>query len=390
MERVQGQPVRVACSLADDVQSAVDEIADVLGASGWSAVLFFASARYSMPDLASAMFEAFPDAITVGCSTMGEIGPRGLTRGGVVAIAFPDSFGFAAVPIDLDSFLFKDGGRIVAELVTRLRGEPSGLSAERHVFVTLTDGLSGKEEILVASLGTHAPGVPLVGGSAGDDWTFQGTWVALEGQAFPRAAIVMLIEPNVSFQTFHLHHFRPSETRMVVTSADPDRRIVREIDGWPAVGVLAGVLGVDEEALRSDPVPVLAERQVAFAFRVGDRFYLRTVMTVLEEGLLMGGAVEEGAVLRLMSCGDLVEETRRGVHQAIHARGRAAGLLLFNCGGRMLEAEARGVQDALCDAMCPPDVPVCGFTTYGEQFGPMQVNSTLTGLVLYRDSEDGS
>jgi hypothetical protein len=76
-----------------------------------------------------------------------------------------------------------------------------------------------------------------------------------------------------------------------------------------------------------------------------------------------------------------VESTRRGVAQALAALpGQPAVMLLFNCGGRLLEAELLGQVEALHEAMCP--VPSVGFTTYGEQFGPMLLNLTLTGLVL--------
>lgn len=374
------------------MQKAVDEIAQQIGNGRWSAVIFFASPRHAMADLATCMQEAFPDAVTAGCSTMGEIGPTGLARGTLVAMALDERCGVAALPIDQESFLFDDGGRIVAELIHRVRGEPAGLSPQEHVFITLTDGLSGKEELLVASLGTHAPGIPLVGGSAGDDWRFERTWVALNGQAFSRAAIVLLIEPRMPFYAFHMHHFKPTERRMVVTAADPDRRLVHELDGWPAVDVLADLLGISGATLRSvDSRSIGSLYQVAFAFRVGERYYLRSIMTVQEDSLLMGGAVEEGAVLRVMQAGDLVEETRRGVYQALHRHSApAAGLLLFNCGGRMFEARNRGVTQAFGAATCPSHVPVCGFTTYGEQFGPMQVNSTLTGIVFFDGAPERS
>lgn len=382
MSGINPEILRVAHSCAPGTRRAVDDIADELSDRSWSAVLYFASARHSMSEVATAMAAAFPDAVTVGCTTSGEIGPRGLTRGGISAVALSDRMGFAAVPIDQDAFEFHDGGRVVSELSRRIGG--GALSGDRHVFLTLTDGLSGRDELLVASVATHAAGVPLVGGSAGDDQAFAGTWVAIDGHAFSRAAVVMLLEPRVPFETFHVHHFTPTDRRVVVTRATPARRLVHEIDGWPAVDVLADMLGISAASLRSDPIGALGERPTAFAFRIGDGFFLRTVMTVCDGSLLMGGAVEEGMILRCMRRGDLIDATRRGVARITRSAGPAAGMLLFNCAGRLLEAEATGMRHALERAMCPPDVPSVGFTTYGEQFGPMQVNSTLTGLVLRR------
>lgn len=374
--------VRVAHSCAADPQRAVGEIAARLADRTWSGVLFFSSPAHSLAEVATAMFAACPDAITVGCTTSGEIGPLGLTSGGISALAFTSDMGFAALPIDQHAFEFRDGGRVVSELARRVGGSSGGLSSERHVFLTLTDGLSGKDELLVASVATHAAGVPLVGGSAGDDQAFRGTCVAIDGRVYSRAAVVMLLEPRVPFETFLVHHFTPTERRVVVTGADPMRRLVHELDGWPALEVLAELLETSAAELRRHPMPLLAARPTCFAFRLGDSWFLRGVMTVRDGGLLMGGAVEEGMVLRWMQRGDLVDATRRGIVRVTRSGGSAAGMLLFNCGGRLLEARAHGWEQALERAMCLPDLPVAGFTTYGEQYGPMQVNSTLTGLVL--------
>ena len=58
----------------------------------------------------------------------------------------------------------------------------------------------------------------------------------------------------------------------------------------------------------------------------------------------------------------------------------AAGLLLFNCAGRLLEARARGRTRQLWEALA--QAPAAGFSTYGEQWGPLQVSLTLTGLAF--------
>ena len=77
----------------------------------------------------------------------------------------------------------------------------------------------------------------------------------------------------------------------------------------------------------------------------------------------------------------MVEETARGVRDALAViPGEPAALLLFSCGGRLLQARAQGVTEPFCRAMC--QIPTAGFTTYGEQYGPMQVNHTLTGAVI--------
>lgn len=373
-------PLHVAATLATGTGPVVDALGEAFRGLEPTAVLVFASASHDAPSLATALAERFPGAITAGCTTMGEVGPEGATEGGVSAVALVPPVRAAATLIDLASFQFEDGRATIDALTAQIGA--SRLSADRHVFLTLTDGLSGTEEILVASLGVYAPGVPLVGGSAGDDFEFDRTWAWVDGESHSAAAAVILLEPRVPFHPFHVHHYQPTERRVVVTDADPARRMIRELDGFPALEVLASLLGESVEALRTDPQAILAHRSVTFGFQAGETFYLRGIMTVQDDGsLLMGGAVEEGAVLALMEGGDLVDDTRLGVQQALEALGGSpSGMVLFSCGGRQLEARARGVVEPMVHAMSP--VPAAGFVTYGEQFGPMQINHTLTGLLL--------
>ena len=352
-------------------------------------VLFFASPRYDIPARAAAIDSRFPDAITAGCSTMGEIGPAGLTQGAVSALAVGSPCRAAAVLISrLTDFRFEEGGMLLAELGKQLGRSTSELAPGRHVLVTLTDGMSGLEEILVASLGHHLPAVPLVGGSAGDDFQLRETLVALNGETSSCGAVVVLLEPSVAFMPFHLHHYVPTAGRLVVTSAEPRKRLVRRLNGLPAPVALARLLGIHKSELMANTPEVLGDGDLQLGFRVGDEYYIRSVMTVEEDCLRMGGALEEGAILTVMKAGDLVAETRAGVLRALDdLQAEPAAMLLFNCGGRLWEARAKGVLEEFERAMCPVDC--AGFTTYGEQFGALQVNHTLTGLVLGKADGDG-
>jgi len=352
-------------------------------------VLFFASPRYDFPALAAAIDGRFPDAITAGCSTMGEIGPAGLTQGAISALAVGSPCRAAAVIIPrLTDFRFEAGGSLLDDLARQLGRKTAELAPGRHILLTLTDGMSGLEEILVASLGHHLPAIPLVGGSAGDDFRLRETLVVLNGQVSSSGAVVLLLEPSTPFLPFHLHHYVPTAGRLVVTSAEPRKRLVRRLNGLPAPEVLAGLLDIPKRELVANAPEVLGDGNLQLGFPVGDDYYIRSVMTVEEDCLRMGGALEEGAILTVMKAGDLVAETRRGVLRALQElQAEPVGMLLFNCGGRLWEARAKGVLDEFERAMCPVDC--AGFTTYGEQFGALQVNHTLTGLVLGEADGEG-
>jgi len=372
----------VGASQSDEPAGVADALERQLRPCSPSAVIFFASPRHDLGAVAGEIQLRFPDALTAGCTTMGEIGPDGFVDGAVVALALgsPCRIGAELLP-DLSLFRFDDGAQLLERLAAQLGLAAAELSGDRHALITLTDGLSGMEEILVASLGHRLPSVPLVGGSAGDGERFAHTYVSLGSQARSGAAVILLLEPAVPFQPFLLHHYQPTSGRVVVTRADPRRRLVQALNGRPAARVLAELLQVEYQRLVDDTLGVISEHGMQFGFRVGDEHYLRSVMTVQGDALLLGGAVAEGAILTLMRAGDLVQATQQGVRKALGALGgEAAVMLAFNCGGRLFEARHLGVVDELFKATCP--FSSVGFTTYGEQFGPMQVNHTLTGLLL--------
>ncbi|MCB9758924.1 MAG: FIST C-terminal domain-containing protein [Alphaproteobacteria bacterium] len=332
-------------------------------------------------EVARGVAARWPDSLCVGCTTMGEIGPLGLTQGGISALALPPPARAAAVFAD-SRVGFADGERLAEALAGALGHIPAALDPERHVLVTLTDGLSGAEERLVAALGLVLPRVQLIGGSAGDDFRMQRTWVHLNGEARPGAAVVTLLEPGLPMSAFAVHHYQPGERRVVVTAAEPSRRRVLELDGWPAREVMAELLEVPVETLAAHP-ELPAERELAFAYAIGDDLFLRSVMHVDGDALVMGGAVEEGVVLRVVHGGDLVEATRAGVQEALaRLPGAPGGMLLFSCGGRLRAAQRKKQVEALYEAMA--QAPMAGFSTYGEQFGPLQINQTLTGLAIGR------
>jgi hypothetical protein len=345
-------------------------------------VLFFACA--GLEPLAQELSRAFPHAVVAGCSTAGEIGNQGFLTDQVSALGLGAPARVAAeVILDLSDFRFDTGPALIAGLASQIGRTPKELTQhpESFLFIMLADGLSGAEEVLLASIGLAAPGVHLVGGSAGDNFRFQETLVASGGRCHTGAAVLVLLEPGVPFEAFAGHHYQRTERTVVVTSADPENRLVHRIDGRPALAVAADLLGVETSTLEADPSLAFATAPLVFGFRgKSSSIYNRSVMSVQGTSLLMGGAVESGTVLTVMRQGDMVEHARRGLDSILSRLPNASGQLLFDCGGRLLDARAAGRLEELGRAY--NRIPTVGFTTYGEFFGSVLVNHTLTGVVF--------
>ncbi|GMV43270.1 MAG: hypothetical protein AMXMBFR64_49860 [Myxococcales bacterium] len=383
--------VRAAHSLETATPEALGDLIDQLARPGRPAprlLLMFASSRHDRYTLSRGVKAAFPDTLVLGCTTMGEVGIAGWTTGGISALALGgDQLRVAAAVIDDLHSLHIDRTRHVMEAACGAVGTtPGAASADGCFGITLTDGLSGMEELLMAHMAAEAIGLPSVGGSAGDDYDMRETSIFHEDRALPGAAALLIVRWPAGFQVFHSHHYHPTDRRVVVTEADPLRRRVRELDGWPAVRVFADILEVPESRLRADPFGQLHRWRRSLAFLVGGQHTMRSVMSIDGDELVLGGAVDEGVVLTVMQAGDMLADSREAMAHVRGMLGRDIGALIqFNCGGRFIEARVSGIDRQVADATII--APTAGFHTYGEQFGFMQVNETLTGVALARGAE---
>jgi hypothetical protein len=232
------------------------------------------------------------------------------------------------------------------------------------------------EEHVVALLGNGLPGVPIVGGSAGDDLVFRRARVLLNGRVVDDAAVFVLVTTSLPFSLVKTQHFAASEERVVVTRAAPERRIVYELNGRLAA----------EEYARLSRVPLAELSPGVFSahplmLRFGGEYYVRSVQRMNADGsLTFFCAIDEGVVLRLGHGDDLVKDLH---HALVHARAQVTDPRLtigFDCILRRLEVEAKGLEADVNRVL--REGAVIGFSTYGEQFGCLHVNQTFTGVCL--------
>jgi hypothetical protein len=263
---------------------------------------------------------------------------------------------------------------VVAEQVRELRAHNS---RERRAFgLVLVDGLSLMEEHFISTLYRALGDVPIVGGSAGDDLSFERTHVYFDGRFLSDAAVFALFETSLPFAPFKFHHFVPTDRKLVITEADPARRIVYEIDGMPAAQAYAKLVGVSPAALDSG---VCARSPLMLKLN-GDYFVRSIQRRNPDDSLTLFCAIEAGVVLTLGRSADALISAERAF-DAIAARvPNPQAIIGCDCVLRRLELEADGVASQLGDFFAARGVT--GFSTYGEQFNAMHVNQTFSGVAL--------
>jgi hypothetical protein len=369
--------VRSAATREGNSTRAGAELGSALAQPNAALTVVFASARHDLEAVAQALKERVTGPI-VGCSTAGEIGPEGYSSHTVTgfSLASPSLEAHPYLVSPLASF---DPERLSAVLDCArevLVDTPRRIPGCRAFGFLLVDGLSGMEEHVVALLGNGLPGVPIVGGSAGDDLEFRRARVLLNGRVVDDAAVFVLVTTSLPFSLVKTQHFAASEERVVVTRAAPERRIVYELNGRLAA----------EEYARLSRVPLAELSPGVFSahplmLRFGGEYYVRSVQRMNADGSLsFFCAIDEGVVLRLGHGDDLVKDLH---HALAHARAQVTDPRLtigFDCILRRLEVEAKGLEADVNRVL--REGAVIGFSTYGEQFGCLHVNQTFTGVCL--------
>ena len=363
-----------------DARRAAVELHDAIAQPDTAFVLVFCSPQYDLPVLGEALADVFGDTLVIGCTTAGEITPAGYMTGSITGVSFPRS-DFTAVAEridDLESFEIAHAQALVRNLTAkRDAASPEHHDAASSSFaLLLIDGLSIREEPVVSSLYSALGDIPLFGGSAGDDLKFEQTWVLHDGRFHTDAAVLVLVDTVRRFTVFRTEHFVSSDRKMVVTEADPARRIVTEINAEPAGREYARMVGLEGE-----PLTPMIFAAYPVVVRVGGEYHVRSIQKVNDdESLTFFCAIDEGIVLTVAEGVDLVQNLENLFSRLRDDIGEPELILGCDCILRSLEMEQKQIKHLVSKVLSRNNV--IGFCTYGEQFNAMHVNQTFTGVAI--------
>jgi hypothetical protein len=372
--------VRLGHSRAPLAADAARDFHEQVQQDDMALVVFFCSNAYDHDDLAAELNLLFGDTPVVGCTTAGEIGPAGYCDHSLSGASFASAdFAVAVGHLDdLHHFETTRGCMLAQDLLIGIGdGTTDATQPGDDVFaMLLIDGLSVREEHVTRSIHAILRDVPIVGGSAGDGLEFERTWVFHCGAFHTDSAVLVLVRTPLPFHAFKTQHFVPTAARVVVTRADADTRVVHEIDGRPAAVTYAQVTGGPFEELHSTRFA-----SSPMVVQIDGTNFVRSIQKAHPDGsLTFFAAIEEGLVLRVARGVDLVDNLERVMNVASNRVGGAQGVLAFDCILRRLEVVHTGLIAGVERLVA--DHHVVGFSSYGEQFGGVHVNQTLTAIAI--------
>ncbi len=360
-----------------DSAKASAEILAQLGDSVPKLIVFFATVEHDGSLIGDVFSRRYPGAHVAGCSSNGEFSDRGFGTGGVVALALGSDMlaDVASALADLESGVAEGISAAAQALGSEVGCPLRELDPQKWVGLGLLEGATGREEKINEALGNEAPLLPFVGGSAGDRIRFERTWVYAKGKLLHNACALLLLRPVRPFAILKTCHFVATPVEVTVTKSDPDKRLIHELDGRPAMERYSEVLGVPVESVAfphflSNPLGLMIDGEP----------WLRSIVRAEGSALFCACAVLEGMTLNIMEARDIVENAATAFQNATAPLGvppRAA--ILFNCAYRMIEVQIKGIADAYHKALST--VPHAGLHSNGESYLG-HINQTLTGIVF--------
>ncbi|AUW60681.1 hypothetical protein C1T17_20680 (plasmid) [Sphingobium sp. SCG-1] len=371
--------VRVGTSCLDDTEQAVRSVLRQLEWPDLAGAMIFCSNRYDLSVVSNVLSECVQNVRVIGCTSAGELTPSGMDSGTITAIGFPDTdFSFTTAFIDnLETF---DG--IAAQKAIRTAAAKSIESSRRlgdklnRAAIFLMDGLSHRDELVTVTVQDALGGIPMVGGSSGDRIAFRDAFVFHDGAFRSNCAVVGILSTLRPMKVFRAQYYVPRDEKMVITSANVANRIALELNAEPAALEYARLTGVSVADL--GPEVFAAHPPMV---RAGGEYYARSIQCVNpDNSLTFYCAIDEGIVMTLGESTDIVRELEQlfaGLADEVSGVDKIIG---FDCVLNSIEVAHRQLTSAVSNLFAQQGV--VGFSSYGEQFGSLHVNQTLTGLAI--------
>lgn len=342
-----------------------------------SLIALFISSNLPYEEILEALSREFPDTAVVGCTTAGSLTDKRYDAEGAIALGFDRSaFTFETCLLtNLRDYSMAASGEAIEQVYFNLlrKLEPGH---DNFFAMLLVDGLSRREEEIAASAYAALDEVPIFGASAGDNLNFDTTQIFHAGKVLEDSALVVIGASARPVEVFKFEHFRPREEKIVVTSADPERRVVWSLNAEPAAEEYARLIGAELDTLTPE---IFAANPLLV--RVGGEYHVRAIQKADAEGALhFYCAIDEGIVLTLADPEDMRDNLVNNMERIGERIGGLEAVLCFDCILRRLEAERLGIKPDMVKIF--DRYRMIGFNTYGEQYRFLHLSQTLTGLAI--------
>lgn len=371
--------VNIGQSCQPDTKAAVQEATATINAAETCFVLVFTPQGHDLGVLAQELEANLAGVPIFGCTTAGQITSKGYESETLLLLAFSKAnFRCASVLLSPLNPLCITTTAATAKRHTQKFQHTAGWN---RLGLVISDGVSKQEDLLISTLETVLDDLPVFGGSAGDGLAFKKTYVLHQGTFHENAALLLLLETNLHFQGLGFDHFLPAETQLIITDADPEERLVFEINGELAAVEYARLVGCTVEDLSP-----LTFAENPLLVQHNKNHYVRSINNATDNhALSFLAAIDNGLVMTLGKGQEILETMDAGL-SVVDAQGRPPDFVLgFDCVLRKLEIEQKQLISKASELF--RNHRVFGFNTYGEQHCGLHMNQTFVGVAFFEPEE---
>ncbi|QIR40253.1 hypothetical protein HCG51_28440 [Tolypothrix sp. PCC 7910] len=352
-------------AIAEVLEHCLSDLDGVIPQAG----ILFAAIDFDHALIVKEINQVFPKIELIGCTTDGEASSvLGFQQDSLtLMLLYSDNVEiYAGV-----GYGAKDNPLEAAKQAVQQATEKSTNSAKLCITVPasyIEDGSTTNGELILQglklALGSE---MPILGGTAGDQFRFTKTYQFFRNEVLTDALPVLIFSGDIKFSYGIGCGWEPIGRKSIVTKSQ--ETVLYEIEGITALAYYERYLG---------DRPPTAEHPLAVYEGDSDRYYMRVPNTYdVETGSInFLGNVPEQATVQVtdISRDDVIAASETSFKNALanYPGTQPEAVLIFSCCcrrwllGTRAKEEYQLVKNALRE-----EVPICGFYTYGE-FAPLE------------------
>ncbi len=307
----------------------------------------------------------------IGATSSGEFIDDHQSAGGIVAMLLDlDRASYRILFREIDGDSLEESAKSLLEEAFASFSDPAFilLSTFHSETGTTIDG----ESLIRYMEKAGGPDLKLFGGMAGDDITFEGTFVFTGTQTTDYGIAALVLDGDrISFRGMALSGWKPIGISRTITKSEGN--LIYTIDGKPALETYLRFLGIDPASIESQ-INFFNTESVHYPIQIAREGREPMICNPIgydeEKGALVcESEIPEGAAFRFSTPPDfdIVETVLEKAGELKEKTGGdgADAVLIFSCAGRlsalgpMAEQENQGLSDLW-------KAPMAGFYTYGE------------------------
>ena len=363
----------VCYSAKHDAKEAFRDVVSQMESTSPLLILFFSDIE-NFPFYSQELYKAFPKAEIVGTTTYVVLSSLGHDKSALTVLAVYEGVECAGGVIEDVTRYPAKHKNVIIDSIARLSG------FDHCCCFEVTTAFGSCEEIVQDTFKSvlEEIGIPVFGGSAGNDSNSTESYVSYNGVLYREACAYVLIRNlHGRIRIFRENLYRPTNKVFYATDVDCEERKVYEFDDKPAAKVLAKALGVKQEEL-----PSLLPKHPLGRMTDGE-IYITEHNGMTEDGALTYFArIYNHTKVTLLTADEpekVWENTIERIHEDIND---FRFMIIVNCLSRSKLFEQSNQLDAFSEILHNELGEYVGFSGYGEQMNYEHLNQTMLVAVF--------